>query len=289
MIIWLASYPKSGNTLLRSMISAYFFTTDGSFNFKNLNYINQFPDFKLFENYGINTSDQMEIVKNYINVQRLINTKDKNSIRFIKTHSGLRNINGYPFTDLNNSLGVIYIVRDPRSVARSYANHNQISLERASDRMLEDKATLGGLKNPINEADKILTHMGSWSSNYESWKVFEKHNRYLLIKYEDMIKDKEKTFITILKFIHKLLNLKFSIDADKLKNILKTTSFEYMQKAEKNSGFEESVKTKKNSKKQTFFKYGPKINTPESLSVEIKKKLEVSLKKIPHLQSERAR
>ena len=279
MIIWLASYPKSGNTLLRSMISAYFFTTDGSFNFKNLNHINQFPDFKLFKNYGINTSDHMEIVKNYINVQRLINTKDKNSIRFIKTHSALRDINGYPFTDLNNSLGVIYIVRDPRSVARSYANHNQMSLERASDRMLEDKATLGGLKNPINEADKILTHMGSWSSNYESWKVFEKHNRYLLIKYEDMIKDKEKTFITILKFIHKLLNLKFSIDADKLKNILKTTSFEYMQKAEKNSGFEESVKTKKNSKKQTFFKYGPKINTPEFLSVEIKKKLEVSLKK----------
>ena len=34
MIIWLASYPKSGNTLLRSMISAYFFTQDGKFNFK---------------------------------------------------------------------------------------------------------------------------------------------------------------------------------------------------------------------------------------------------------------
>mgnify|MGYP001470281597 FL=1 len=279
MIIWLASYPKSGNTLLRSMISAYFFTQDGNFNFKTLNNINQFPDFKLFENYGINTSDHMEIVKNYINVQRQINTKDKNSIRFIKTHSGLRSINGYPFTDLNNSLGAIYIVRDPRSVAKSYANHNQMSLKRASDRMLEDKATLGGLKNPINEADKILTHMGSWSSNYESWKVFKKYNRYLLIKYEDMIKDKEKTFITILKFIHKLLDLKFSINDDKLKNILKTTSFEYMQKLEKNFGFEESVKLKKDSEKNTFFKYGPKINTPESLPAEIKKKLEVSLKK----------
>lgn len=279
MFIWLASYPKSGNTLLRSMISAYFFTQDGNFNFKTLNNINQFPDFKLFENYGINTSDHMEIVKNYINVQRQINTKDKNSIRFIKTHSGLRSINGYPFTDLNNSLGAIYIVRDPRSVAKSYANHNQMSLKRASDRMLEDKATLGGLKNPINEADKILTHMGSWSSNYESWKVFKKYNRYLLIKYEDMIKDKEKTFITILKFIHKLLDLKFSINDDKLKNILKTTSFEHMQKVEKNFGFEESVKTKKDGEKNTFFKYGPKINTPESLPAEIKKKLEVSLKK----------
>ena len=279
MIIWLASYPNSGNTLLRSMISAYFFTQDGNFNFKTLNNINQFPDFKLFKNYGINTSDHMEIVKNYINVQRQINIKDKNAIRFIKTHSGLRNINGYSFTDLNNSLGAIYIVRDPRSVAKSYANHNQMSLERASDRMLEDKATLGGLKNPINEADKILTHMGSWSSNYESWKVFKKYNRYLLIKYEDMVMNKEKTFITILKFIHKLANLKFAIDDDKLKNILKTTSFEYMQKAEKNFGFEESVKTKKDSEKNTFFKYGPNINTPETLPAEIKKKLEVSLKK----------
>ena len=279
MIIWLSSYPKSGNTLLRSMISAYFFTQDGNFNFKTLNKINQFPDFKLFKNYGINTSDHMEIVKNYINVQRQINTKDKNSIRFIKTHSGLRNINGYPFTDLNNSLGAIYIVRDPRSVAKSYANHNQMSLERASDRMLEDKATLGGLKNPINEADKILTHMGSWSSNYESWKVFKKYNRYLLVKYEDMIKNKERTFVTIIKFIHKLADLKFTIDGDKLKNILQTTSFEYMQKAEKNFGFEESVKTKKDSEKNTFFKYGPNINTPESLPAEIKNKLEVSLKK----------
>jgi hypothetical protein len=261
------------------MISAYFFTQDGNFNFKTLNKINQFPDFKLFKNYGINTSDHMEIVKNYINVQRQINTKDKNSIRFIKTHSGLRNINGYPFTDLNNSLGAIYIVRDPRSVAKSYANHNQMSLERASDRMLEDKATLGGLKNPINEADKILTHMGSWSSNYESWKVFKKYNRYLLVKYEDMIKNKERTFVTIIKFIHKLADLKFTIDGDKLKNILQTTSFEYMQKAEKNFGFEESVKTKKDSEKNTFFKYGPNINTPESLPAEIKNKLEVSLKK----------
>jgi len=279
MIIWLSSYPKSGNTLLRSMISAYFFTQDGNFNFKTLNKINQFPDFKLFKNYGINTSDHIEIVKNYINVQRQINTKDKNSIRFIKTHSGLRNINGYPFTDLNNSLGAIYIVRDPRSVAKSYANHNQMSLERASDRMLEDKATLGGLKNPINEADKILTHMGSWSSNYESWKVFKKYNRYLLVKYEDMIKNKERTFVTIIKFIHKLADLKFTIDGDKLKNILQTTSFEYMQKAEKNFGFEESVKTKKDSEKNTFFKYGPKINTPETLPAEIKKKLEMALKK----------
>ena len=63
MIIWLASYPKSGNTLLRSMLSAYFFTKDGKFNFEIIKNITQFPELILF--------------KNYINVQKQINEKDK--------------------------------------------------------------------------------------------------------------------------------------------------------------------------------------------------------------------
>ena len=137
MIIWLASYPKSGNTLVRSMLSTYFFTKDGKFEFETIKNINQFPDLKLFQNYGVDISDDIEIVKNYINVQKQINLKDKSSVRFIKTHSGLSDINGHQFTNLNNSLGVIYIVRDPRSVVKSYANHNQMTLERASNRILE--------------------------------------------------------------------------------------------------------------------------------------------------------
>ena len=277
MIIWLASYPKSGNTLLRSMLSAYFFTKDGKFNFDTIKNINQFPDLKLFKNYGVNTSDQIEIVKNYINVQNRINDKDKNSVRFIKTHSGLLDINGHQFTNLKNSLGVIYMVRDPRSVVKSYANHNQMTLEKASNRMLEYGATLGGIKNSTNEVDKIITHMNSWSLNYESWKEFKKFDRYLLIKYEDIINDKEKVFLSVLKFVHKLAKSKFSIDEIKLKNILETTTFEYMQNLEKNKGFEESVNIQ-NKEKIVFFKYGPKVNTPESLTPKIKEKLENSLK-----------
>lgn len=278
MIIWLASYPKSGNTLVRSMLSAYFFTKDGKFNFETIKNINQFPDLTLFKNYGLDTSNHMEIVKNYINVQKQINKKDKNSVRFIKTHSGLSDINGHQFTNLNNSLGAIYIVRDPRSVVKSYANHNQMSLERASDRMLESGATLGGIQNSNNDADKIFTYMNSWSSNYESWKAFKKFDRYLLIKYEDMIKDKKNVFLSILKFIYKLSKAELIIDDNKLKNLLQTTSFEYMKNLEKDEGFEESVKIK-DSEKITFFKYGPKANNPETLPAKIKKKLEISLKK----------
>tara|TARA_B110000003_G_scaffold123393_1_gene125791 strand:+ start:199 stop:378 length:180 start_codon:yes stop_codon:yes gene_type:complete len=49
MIIWLASYPKSGNTMLRSMLSAYFFTEDGKFSFNLLKNIIQFPNVNLFK------------------------------------------------------------------------------------------------------------------------------------------------------------------------------------------------------------------------------------------------
>ena len=66
MIIWLASYPKSGNTMVRSMLSAYFFTKDGNFNFDVINNIQQFPLNPLFERLGINTKNEKEVVKNYI-------------------------------------------------------------------------------------------------------------------------------------------------------------------------------------------------------------------------------
>ena len=116
MIVWLASYPKSGNTLLRSMLSAFFFSNDGNFNFDLLNNIKQFPDNSLFRNLGIDISNLNEVVKNYIRSQEEINRRDKKSIRFLKTHSALNDINNYKFTDLKNTLGVIYIVRDPRQV-----------------------------------------------------------------------------------------------------------------------------------------------------------------------------
>lgn len=77
MIIWLASYPKSGNTLVRSLLASYFFSNEGEFNFNLLRMIDQFPNIKLFKELGINLSDRNEIDKNYIEAQKLINKKKK--------------------------------------------------------------------------------------------------------------------------------------------------------------------------------------------------------------------
>ena len=74
------------------------------------------------------------------------------------------------------------------------------------------------------------------------------------------------------------LSTRLKNDDKKLKNILETTTFEYMQNLERNKGFEESVNIQ-NNKKIVFFKYGPKANTPETLPAKIKEKLESTLKR----------
>ena len=119
MFIWLASYPKSGNTLVRSLLASYFFSKDGNFDFDVIKNIKQFPTSELFEKIGVDLKNEKEVLKNYIKVQENIN--QKNSVQFLKTHSYLFNIDNNPFTDLNNTLGAIYIIRDPRNVVTSYA------------------------------------------------------------------------------------------------------------------------------------------------------------------------
>ena len=264
MIIWLASYPKSGNTMLRSMLTAYLFGKEGKFNFDLLPNIKQFPNTQVLENIGVNIDDHNEIIKNSIRAQESFNKKE--SVGFVKTHNMLYNFNKkYPFTNLDNTLGVIYIVRDPRNVVLSYARHLKISIEEAV------KFTTKGKSNN-------MFLMGNWSENYLSWKAFKQYNRYLLIKYEDLISNREETFLKILKFIFSLRNINLSIDHNKLNNVLNTTSFDYLKNLENKNGFRESMKDE-DGNNIPFFDKGVKRNWSEILDKDLLLEIEKSLDK----------
>ena len=287
MIIWLASYPKSGNTLLRSLISAYFFSDDGKFEFNLLKNIIQFPNVELFKKYGVNIEDDREVIKNYINIQNNINKANANTIKFIKTHSAPYTIEGNSFTNLENTLGVIYIVRDPRSVVKSFSNHYQLSIEDSTNSLLTF-STLGGKINSNLAANKIVTHLGTWSSHYNTWKEFKKVNKYMLVRYEDLIKNTEEVFLNILEFIHGLKNLKFTKEKNKFKNCIETTSFKNLQNIENNSYFPESIKTE-NNEKINFFKYGPnnewKNDLPKNLIETLEKKFQKEMIESGYLEA----
>ena len=270
MFIWLASYPKSGNTFLRSLLSSYFFTNDGIFNFEVLNTIKQFPHYSLFKKIGVNLSDEKQVLENYVKAQELFNTKE--SLQFVKTHSSLMS----GFTNYKNTLGAIYIVRDPRNVVISAANHFNTTIEDSVSRLF-NYTNLGGDINDRKSVNRIITHLTTWSMHYNSWKVLKKRERYLLIKYEDLTKNTEQVFIKILDFIHNLINQKYILDKLKIKNILKTTSFSYVQKLEKEKNFPEKAKHAGNDEK-TFFKYGPNSNNKKILDKILKEKIESQLK-----------
>ena len=118
MIIWLASYPKSGNTYLRSFLSSYYFSEDGKFDFKYLANIRQFPNIKFSKLKAKNYEDAS---KNWLFNQNAFFHRE--NFYFVKTHNCLYPYKNNQFTTINETLGAIYIVRDPRNVITSMCHH----------------------------------------------------------------------------------------------------------------------------------------------------------------------
>ena len=269
MIIWLASYPKSGNTLLRSILSAYFYSEEGDFKFNNLYKISQFPAVDHFLRLGVNPNDESEVFKNFINAQNLINEEGK--AKFFKTHSRLCQMYGSNFTDLKNTLGVIYIVRDPRNVVTSFAHHYNLTVDQATEALFDEKRFM------IKTEKLCSVSLGSWDSNYKSWKELKKQNKYLLVKYEDLISKKKSTMLKIFKFLDNL-GLKVNLDMVKLNKAIKSTDFDKMKNLEKNETFYEAVVDEKTGKRKAFFNLGPKNDWRSILGKKNREKIEECFK-----------
>lgn len=270
MIIWLASYPKSGNTLMRSILSSYFYSKDGNFEFKNLNQIKQFPMSVDFMSLGINIENDKEVFQNFINVQKFINEK-KRSLSFFKTHSSLVKMYDCDFTNLENSLAVIYIVRDPRNVVTSFANHNGISVDKATDIIIDQNMFTDKSSNVCKVS------VGSWASNYNSWKEFKKKNKYLLIKYEDLISKKKTVLIRIFKFLNQV-GFSHNLNIIKLNKAIKTTEFNLMKSKEEKETFSEALPDKETGKRRVFFNLGPKNDWRKILDKKNQEKIEKHFK-----------
>ena len=254
MIFWIASYPKSGNTWLRTLISAYYYSKDGIFNQSILKNIGQFPEKRHFVDFNYNPENVTDTAKFWIKSQEKIN-KDK-KIRFFKTHNIFGKVNNYDFTNKDNSAGCIYIVRDPRNVITSLENHYEMHHEEALKWITNLNKYIYDVHKIKEDGYSNFQFISSWNMNYKSWNI-QKKIPIKIIKYEDLQKETFVVFKDIVEFVNKTLNIKEKIDIDKLKKSVNSTNFNKLKNDEKNNGFIEAVLSKKNEEKIPFFNLGP--------------------------------
>ena len=269
MIIWIASYPKSGNTWVRSIISSYFFSETGNFDFSLLKNISLYPSPKYFKN-KINNPGEVSYF--WEESQKEIIQKQKEI--FLKTHNALVAINNKNFTSEKTTLGAIYIVRDPRNILSSLKNHYDFK---------DFHETLEFMKNKKKYIWDVRTKndfsgfqfLGSWSDHYKSW-IKNTKFKTLLIKYEDLEKDCYSTSHKIIKFILMLNGKNVEVDEKKLFKSVETTKFDVLKKKEIEKGFEESINI--NDEKKPFFFLGPENIWQKKLPKEILSKVENEFK-----------
>ena len=271
MIIWLASYPKSGNTWVRSFLNSLLFSENNKLNLNNI-LIDQFPNRRHFKGLVNDLDNFNEISKNWITAQEKINMDNK--IKFFKTHNILCTIDGNNFTNSKNTLGVIHIVRDPRNVITSIKNHySEKNYDDALSFLFDEHNFVGRdlkvKKDKYDESD-ILTLIASWQVHYNSWKVFPKN--YHLIKYENLIKNPLDEFLLLSKFLTKISNI--SIDNNKIIKSVKENDFEKLKAVEMKDGFREAVKDKNTKNLVPFFNLGKNNNWKKLLEDKIINKIE---------------
>ena len=265
MIIWITSYPKSGNTWVRAFLCAYLHSSDGKFNFSLLDKIKEFPEHNILNKFmnSNNFHNLKEVSKHWIKVQESINLNNKHI--FFKTHSSLCNINGNMFTDSNNTLVFIHIVRDPRNVILSTSNHFGITQE-DSFQIITNKNYI--IYPEINNQILPATLISSWNNHYSSWKGVKSVSK-IIIKYEDLIKNTKDVFEKIINFLGKHANIKY--DKEKFVNSIVTTQFDNLEKHEDKYGFNMGQKNK-------FFHLGKHNDWKKLLDPKISSKINKQFK-----------
>ena len=263
MIVWVASYPKSGNTFLRILLSDYLYGDLNSvFDFSNLSKIEMFPnlfrynpllDEKVINN--INELRKVDYVHKYsLFVQKKLFSK---GTHFLKTHSSNFNINEHVFTNKEITACALYLVRDPRNVLLSYSDYQNKSVDLVYKEMTEEVIQTQRHKGNWYP----ICHMGSWKSNFNSWKKSQLSFPVKIIKYEDLVSNTYEVFFDILNFLNRFANI--DINILKMNSVIKRTEFNNLKKLEEGGFFNEMNDFKKDNK---FFKLGRDRNWKNSVT-----------------------
>jgi hypothetical protein len=231
-IVWLASYPKSGNTWTRAFLTSYLGDADET----DINDLEGGPiasSRQIFDlAVGIEAACLLpEEVENLRPAAFRVQAREQGRRVFMKTHDAwTRTPAGEPLVPADVTHGVVYIVRNPLDVAVSAMHHFGLTTA-AAVAMLCDEAHLlsharGGL------ADQLPQRLLSWSSHVRSW-VDASALPIYVIRYEDMLADPQTAFGGLVRFAG------LDYNAERVAIAVGAASFETLQRQEQAAGFRE--------------------------------------------------
>lgn len=240
-LIWLASYPKSGNTWMRGFLHNLFRNEPEPVD------INKLSDFCLGESAAqwyarhadrplAELSDE-EIARMRPIVHRDFTTVFPDSV-FVKTHNYLGEWCGVPLHTMEVTAGGIYVLRNPLDVAISVSHHFGETIDEAIEHLGNDKTMMGGVETHVLEIHR------SWSTHVRSWTEHPSPQLFV-VRYEDLLQKPRKYFKQVANF----LGLKPS--SERLERAIRNSSFKALKEIEQKKGFKERSK-----KAESFFREG---------------------------------
>ncbi|GMG85366.1 sulfotransferase domain-containing protein [Paralimibaculum aggregatum] len=228
-LVWLASFPKSGNTWTRVFLANYVLDRPEPVPLSEIHRIGANDSgadlYGRVAGPGFRATDLSAALATRPRMLAAIagNGADLN---FVKTHNRNAAVGLQPLIPAALTRAAIYILRDPRDVALSYARHFGVSVDRA----------IAHLGNPENStaADprKVKQYLGSWSGHVASW-VDADAFPVLVQRYEDMLADPEETFAKMLGFLN------IPVDRARLAKAVRFSAFGELQRQEATAGFSE--------------------------------------------------
>jgi len=244
-IIWLASYPKSGNTWMRILLTNYLRDGDEP---ADINALDTGPiasaRHAFDENVGVEASDlteeEIERYRPYVYEQM---SAASDQTLYLKVHDAFTYTDaGYPLISKRATRGVLYLVRNPMDVAASFAHHSHCSVEKMVRAMGNERYSFVAKSDRLH--NQLRQRLLTWSGHVSSW-VDEQGIDVHVVRYEDMQANPEATFAQVIRF------LGLDNDLARIRKAIDFSRFDRMQAQEQEKGFGEKM-----PKAESFFRKG---------------------------------
>ena len=227
-IIWLASYPKSGNTWTRSFLAHYFMPPGKA---PDINNLRRFTTADVRQDFFDNAAGRPFVARDLgdwlavrVKAVRLI-AASKPGNHFVKTHCQALQLGGIDLIEPAVTAGAVYILRNPFDVAPSYARHLGIGIDEVIAMMEREDAM-------VATESRIYEVFGRWDRHIATWTEAPGLPRHVM-RYEDMTADTERAFRGLLGF------LGAPVEDGRLRRAIRATSFTALRKQEEEKGFVE--------------------------------------------------